>query len=103
MAAHRSIRAADLDPEDELAVRTVLGLAVAIDQLLKPIGGTLEGMKDNDYSKIAYNFSRLAAELGRAMDRALLTPQSRIAILETVTVDDPFVQAMSNVRNITGS
>jgi hypothetical protein len=103
MAAHRSIKAAEPQPEDELSVRTVLGLAVAIDQLLKPIGGTLEGMKDNDYSKIAFNFSRLAAELGRAMDRALLTPQSRIPVQEPVTVDDPFVQAMSNVRNITGT
>ena len=100
MAAHRSIKAADIDPEDELAARTVLALSITLDHLLKSHGTTLAGMVDYGDNKLAYHVGRLTAELGRAMDRCLLTPQSRIPLKVTLEEFDPFTTAMDNVSSI---
>jgi len=98
--ARDSLEAADLDPEDGLAARTVLMLAIMIDQQLRSHGVTFAGMADYGDSKLAYHVTRLAAELGRAMDRCLLTPQSRLPVKDSASGNDPFVEAMSNVRSI---
>ena len=98
--ARRSIKAANLGPVDGLAALSVLALAVSMDQRLNSHALTLADDTDYGNQKFLWHANSNLAELGRAMDRCLLTPQSRIPYEDAVPVVDPFAEIADNVRSI---
>ena len=97
---HETTLRADVkrSPEHEItdsSVQLALSVAILADQLIAAQPATMFGD-----TKFAFHLKAALAEYGRALDRALLTPQSRLTIRDADALPNPFADVTDNVRSI---